>query len=456
MQESERAFASTDAVELLKRKRREFEAVGASNRGPPGFTEETPHILTIALSHIRDGTYNGLCPREHTCTAFSVLPDAIKEDYNTVLQLLPNLAQSESDPTRFLRRESFHPWAAAQRLAYYWEFRRAIFNDRWLLPFSDSGEGSLDQDDIAVLRSGWITVIMPFPDSTFKTPVVYIDDNKVDGDPIDEKLRALFYVFSVLGGDNVSQTDGVILIQNKMSDKIVSIPSMTIQLEMITRTLPVRISKYFILRPHNVERGSLFDMGHTSLFQAGVKLFGATVTQFVFIDTLSTAASVLASSLAIPPTCVPVDFGGQWIYDRLMEWQVQVGMAAMASDPPASASVLRMSAAVGSVSTSAQDEGGGDARDEEISRMRNALYARRSYRRKKAKETGIDQQVRELEAERERLVAERQRLENLFGQAMDIVRCLNSSDEEEEEEAVEEDVKPPPFSRNMFDEDPRA
>lgn len=51
------AFASTETVDLLTRKSRESEDAGAaSNRGPAGFAEETPNILTIALSHIRDGT----------------------------------------------------------------------------------------------------------------------------------------------------------------------------------------------------------------------------------------------------------------------------------------------------------------------------------------------------------------------------------------------------------------
>lgn len=337
--------------------------------------------------------------------------------------------------------------AAAQRLVCYWGIRQDAFGDKWLLPMSDTGEGAMDEDDCTVLRSGWITVVMSPPNSPFRMPVIYIDDNKVQGDPIDEKMRTLFYVFTILGGDKSVQRDGVILIQNKMSEKVVSIPSMMMQLEVVQRALPVSISKFVVVKSNNVERGSLSDMAHTRLFQHGLRLFGAAATHLIVSDTIANVANVFTSELAIPPTSIPVELGGQWTVDQLMEWRVRVGVAVQASDPPPSSSVLRARAS----SHDATEEGGESSQDEERMRLRNALYARRAYRKKKTKETELEQQARELEAERDRLLAQQRQLEYLMEQAVAIVNVHNTSGEAA---AAAEDAKRHNFSRDMFDRDP--
>ena len=317
---------------------------------------------------------------------------------------------------------------------------------------TDTGDGCLDKDDIAVLRSGWISVIIPPPSMHSQIPLVYFDDTKVEGDPIDQKLRVLLYVFSNLGADITTQRQGVFLMHNKMNNKIVSIPAMMVHLDTLKRALPVRIAKGIIMKSNNVERGSLNEMVKTRLFQTQAKFFGTSVPQFVVSESTASVAQDLAASLTIHPTCVPRDIGGQWDYVRLMEWQVRVGKTASSSDPPASMSLLRASSSGDGSSMATASTGGTDSqRDEELSRMRNALYARRSYQRKKTKENDIEQEAQRLEEEQERLLAENERLQLFLRQALALEQSLLDATLNAQEEGSFQPTPFPPDASGGFD-----
>ena len=94
-------------------------------------------------------------------TAIEMIPAENKKEYLEVLRLAPTLIKTESHPVKFLRSEEWNPWKSARSLVRYWEYRKTWFKKRWLLPMNDSGAGALDENDIALLRSGWLTYVIP-------------------------------------------------------------------------------------------------------------------------------------------------------------------------------------------------------------------------------------------------------------------------------------------------------
>jgi hypothetical protein len=57
---------------------------------------------------------------------------------------IPVLANDEAPPMRFLRFEQYNAWAAASRLAKYWDERKEFFGDRAFLPMNLTGKSILD------------------------------------------------------------------------------------------------------------------------------------------------------------------------------------------------------------------------------------------------------------------------------------------------------------------------
>lgn len=107
------------------------------------------------------------------------------------------------------------------------------------------------------------------------------------------------------------------------------------------------------------------------------------------------------------------------MYDRLLEWQRIVKVSD--SDPPASMSLLAM----------AQSNNGtldDYKRAKELSKARNALYARRAYQKRKAKEEELELEVQHLETNQAALWADNKRLELLYQEAMAIVCSLKDHD----------------------------
>lgn len=90
-----------------------------------------------------------------------MISDEEKKDYLEALKLAPALIKAESDPIKFLRSEEFNPWKAARSLVLYWDYRKKLFQSRWLLPLNDSGAGALEKEDIELLRSGWLAFVTP-------------------------------------------------------------------------------------------------------------------------------------------------------------------------------------------------------------------------------------------------------------------------------------------------------
>jgi hypothetical protein len=133
--------------------------------------------LTKSSNHVSDDSFitKGESLEQHRKgytdlkEALDQLPLEMKAALVEALRKCPDLAETESDPILFLRREEFNGWAAAFRLALYWKMRKECFGERAFLAVTvTDGSCALSVDDINLLRTGFRVVL---PDDQQGRPV---------------------------------------------------------------------------------------------------------------------------------------------------------------------------------------------------------------------------------------------------------------------------------------------
>ena len=299
-------------------------------------------------------------------------------------------------------------FAAARRLVLYWEYRRKIFSEQWLHPLSTGAAegGMLSDEDKYVLASGWVAVAKK-PDSP---AVITIDNSRLQGQFQDSRIRVIFYLCTV-SNDFEAQTQGIKVIQT-MSQPSLPFPLMKILLEMLQRSIPIRVSKVVCVKSEAHHRGSIASFYSKKLATTLSEMFGPGVPHVVTVSDARLASAHL-EGMAITRDCIPMELGGTWSYQQLFEWQNHV----IISQKSAPVSTLTL------ISTS---DAGTDnpEREEELSRARNALYSRRSYQKKKAKENVLEDEKKGLEEVNARLRQENVRLERLMAHANAVLEAF--------------------------------
>jgi hypothetical protein len=133
-----------------------------------------------------------------------------KEAYVEALERVPQLVELESNPLTFLRAEEYHAWAAAERLVNYWELRRWLFGDRAWLPMTSTGNGTLCQDDVDLLRTGFCSLLND--DEQDRGVLCFqVTSRKLDYDRM-ALVRVIFYVLTVALERPSVQENGLVLL----------------------------------------------------------------------------------------------------------------------------------------------------------------------------------------------------------------------------------------------------
>ena len=329
-----------------------------------------------------------------------------KKDYLDALRLAPALIKAESDPIKFLRSEDFNPWTSAMTFVKYWEYRKRFFGSRWLLPMNDTGAGSLDQDDIKLLRKGWLTFVAPRDSSQGR--FLLVDHGRIGDHTHQSRLRVVFYLCSV-PSDIPAQTVGmtvVRLIPIKTEDAFTAprISNATTVFRMMKEALPLRLRHVCFLKLAENDRGQILSafLGRVSctLFE----LLGKQTPFTVPITRVNQAAEKLAE-FGVPPCVLPHSHGGTWSYEQMLAWkkavceeddigkQVKVPWIAETRPPPSEREV-------------------------------NALYARRAYEKRKTKRAADEATVKRLRVENERLRQDNEFLESLLEKAKDVAELF--------------------------------
>lgn len=167
-------------------------------RSPGGRADESIFVETASMQ------LEGIRRLEE---AMDLLSEEEKSGYVAATRCVPYLVQTESDPLKFLKCEAYNAWAAARRLAYYWKKRLEIFGDRAFLPLTLSGNGALNEEDIASFYAGYMSFL---PNDYQGRTVLCYDPQKRNVQSIGERMRVSFYVWSIICENERSATNGFV------------------------------------------------------------------------------------------------------------------------------------------------------------------------------------------------------------------------------------------------------
>jgi hypothetical protein len=143
--------------------------------------------------------------------ALQEIPLEEKDAYLEAMERVPQLIDLESPPHLFLKAEQDEPWAAAERLVNYWELRRWLFGDRAWLPMTSTGNGTLCQEDVELLKTGFCTLLDE--DDAHNRGVIcfQVTRRKLEYDRI-AMVRVIFYVLTVALERPSVQENGLVLV----------------------------------------------------------------------------------------------------------------------------------------------------------------------------------------------------------------------------------------------------
>ena len=145
----------------------------------PKVVEETDAMVEKALASMFE--------------CIDLIPYDDKVEYLEAVDLVPYLVEKESDPLLFLRAASFDPWFAARRLIKYWGMRKQIFEDRYLRPMDQTGEGVLSPEDLVNFNAGAVYPIMEESGGGY----IHLDRHKLPNEDGYSRVRCVVYALHV-------------------------------------------------------------------------------------------------------------------------------------------------------------------------------------------------------------------------------------------------------------------
>ena len=397
-----------------------------------------------------------------------------RREYNAAMEIVPELVRRESRAIDFWVTENGNVAAAALRLARYWKARKQVFAERWLLPMNQTGTGALNMVDIAMLRTGFLTVV-PRPaeitennDSNKNNNpgcIALYNEGKLSHSPQDGLLRCIFYLVYA-HGPIVQNTTFLHVVTSEKRPPLDLDPHRW----MIQRTaLPMKVTKVLVAQSHEFGKEALIDFVAYQLWRATSYKSKYQLDRIAADSIQGTLQSL--TSRGLPAQCLPHCLGGQydqqrkvadWVRMRLsIEGDVLSCPAALASlryRPCAVAQVTQMTALShrGALTRTCEDlvrrkatpQKSGGCRKEaatktttttttnntttatttttttttapppsEIQRQRNALYSRRSFNKRKLEILTLQNQTKVLQLNKERLLRENAELEQALAAA---------------------------------------
>ena len=414
--------------------------------------EETSRRLLLSqLSEVPTRPSNPTTPPrilEPLQEALYAIPAADKRSYDVAVQRCPRLIEWESPPERYLRFDNYDAKAAALRLVDYWQARLELYGpERAYMPLTLSGTGALNEEDLAVLKTG---IYMVLPDDSFGRPVIFQDKARLTTPEVmdqDRVMRCLFYVLSIVSErENIVETGMTML--NVTCDKIrksaLDVPMLqkAASLFAIRKVIPLRmVSSHHVLLSNRQALSCVLPQYRRVFDGLGErKPKSMSYHQNKPLDELHVDLRKHGFHLEGLPK-VPLDglftFGcfRKWMEDRARlekkrykHWKVDNNEEGSGND-----------------GNGGSEEGNGNDDDddanststnpeEEATRKRRALEA--AYARRKRARKRIERRVHETEIER--LVVQRDALRNegreLEGLLQEATRLVRNHEEEEKEE----------------------
>jgi hypothetical protein len=261
--------------------------------------EETEGTLERALAEL-----------EH---ALELIPAASKAALWEARYRMPSTVNKEADPIRFLRFENFNTWAAAQRLAAYWNTRKRVFGERAFLPMNQTGEGTLNSDDIALLNTGFVAFL---PCDTKGRAVICVDTSRRMTSLGDTRSRVAFYHASVACENDMTQKEGCVILNVFNTPKLdQTVPNIV---QFIFEAFPFKVHLNHIGHCPTDERSSLESKFVNTFVPLALKMVGKFVGEQTIVH-VGDSAEELCQKLetyGLEKESLPECMGGTWSYSK--------------------------------------------------------------------------------------------------------------------------------------------
>lgn len=358
------------------------------------------------------------CALEFMKEALDVVPLNEKRAFAEAVQKVPELVELESSPERYLRFDSFDPWAASRRIVAYWNVRLDFFGDRAFLPMTCNGEGALSKTDIELLKTGFLMLL---PHDKHGRAVVFHDRARLTAPEyldMATRFRCFFYILST-AAESESCVDNGLVYLTVYSDR-------TRKITFDFKALLDGIS--FVKRQVFPFRTVALHLVMLSKRQIMNKVIPMTMQALQRVDFL-TESTIVHSGKSVDVVLdelkghgfdiegipkIPCD--GLWTFGCFRRWMEKRGRE---ESRRLAAGTMTQKSSV----TTGNDAKRQDSSDEDRRRKRetDAMYARRKRARGKIEQNVLQEEVKRLTHQQECLKKTESLLQDLIRQALKIV-----------------------------------
>lgn len=270
----------------------------------------------------------------------------LRREYEQAMAAVPDLVRLESNAQHFLETEHGNAPQAAQRLALYWKYRKQIFGpDRWLLPLTCTGNGALDMQDIAVLRTGYMVNLARPPQGP---PLILIDMSRLpihcEVGAIETRLTyygAAVHYSSHSPSSSAARQTGISLLHLVSSKKRPPVNLDLLNWRIVRTAMPFRVKDVTVLQAFEDGREILLENNANQ--QAAVVNFrsgGGGGSGGGFLPQPVAGRSVhetlqLMNARGVERSCLPRFMGGTYDYSVFSDWiRMRMSLESVLSSSP--------------------------------------------------------------------------------------------------------------------------
>jgi hypothetical protein len=339
------------------------------------------------------------------------LPRTATGCYYEALQKAPlRVWEEEASIDKFLRVEGFDDKATAARIARYWQIRCRTFGAKAFASIYQTGEDALDRKDLFALGSGFLKLL---PDDAEGCPVLFVDTSSLRSSSPDEcRDRCIFYLFSLLSENIMSQKEGAVLIYN-LEPNPFSLVNLSF-FESLNHCMPMKFKDVHLLSNQNpsIDVHSKMQLGKRT---------------HLHVSPSKNSLRVALEAFGMSSEGLPCYVNGSWGYEMFVQWQelrtrmefrIPVGLSgrdgATALDFPA----------VRAYAILPDDE------KTERKRRLNVIHSRRKRDRERIERGVLHEHVSQLKEEQDKLKQDNLLLTDLSRAARSIVQQLHDGQAE--------------------------
>mmetsp|Transcript_4360 Transcript_4360/g.6684 ORF Transcript_4360/g.6684 Transcript_4360/m.6684 type:complete len:431 (+) Transcript_4360:81-1373(+) len=226
------------------------------------------------------------------------IPDNVKTSFVHAQHAAPDLV-CDQHLSRFLYAEGYNAQLAARRIVSYWEHRKKVFGEDYILPLTLSGAM---KNHVQSLYDGYLS-LLPLKDN-FGRAIIFSNPIKLLPSKFDNQVRIWWYLVHVAMEDDVALRNGFVIVSNARNTSLTNFDAKS------TAAICTSGDRFFPIRwrqTHCCHTNPVFP-----LVAAMVKSVLSQEQRETFVVHNGTCEQVVESfrEKGILKECLPTDLGG--------------------------------------------------------------------------------------------------------------------------------------------------